>query len=204
MWFSLEGFRASRRKQTPLKGLEEGASGGGRKTTKKPRAHEWPLPGFEGRGGTPCLPRAAAPTSGGIGPQKQSQTSGVGWGEVGGRPQAQRDRGAPAAALELPGRGKARSAPPRQRHPRTVTATSPPPLLTGAGSRAPGPQVPGRPVPPYLAGSGCGAAPHVPVPHLPVRHAAVRPHRATAAEAASGIRPHRPGGTQAATGRRSL
>lgn len=40
-------------------------------------------PRLRGAGGTPCLPRAAAPTSGGIGEQKQSQTSRVVWGEVG-------------------------------------------------------------------------------------------------------------------------
>ena len=83
MWFSLEGFRASRRKQNHLKGLEEGASGGKKTKNKKTKSPPVDPPRLRGAGGTPCLPRAAAPTSGGIGEQKQSQTSRVVWGEVG-------------------------------------------------------------------------------------------------------------------------
>lgn len=65
---------------------------------------------------------------------------------MGERPQAQRDREPPAAALSLPAAGRPGSAPDAAAGtpgaPRTVTATSPPPLLMGAGSRAPSPRSP--------------------------------------------------------------
>lgn len=61
MWFSLEGFRASRRKQNHLKGLEEGASGGGKKQkTKKTKSPRVDPPGLRGAGGHSLPPQSGS------------------------------------------------------------------------------------------------------------------------------------------------
>lgn len=186
---------------------------------KEPTALEWILPGSAGS--LPASPGDQpiflARSGGGRYSDFLSQSPNLRRKE--GRPQTRRHEGVPTPPLSLPlgaGPVSARTPPPAHLSraprppPRTVTATSPRPAAPlpaphGLSSRGPGPPPPaqpGRPVPPYLAGGGCGdssAAPHVPVPHFPVRHAAVRPHRATAA-AASGPRPHRPDSTRRKAG----
>ena len=81
MWFSLEGFRASRRKQNPLKGLEEGASGGVKKKTKSPRVP----PGLRGAGWARLAsPEPQHPLLAGSGSRSRARPPGWGgvkWGE---------------------------------------------------------------------------------------------------------------------------
>ena len=62
MWFSLEGFRASRRKQNHLKGLEEGASGGGKKNKKQKNQEPTSGPSQAPRGRGHSLPPQSGST----------------------------------------------------------------------------------------------------------------------------------------------
>lgn len=182
---SLEGFRASRRKQNHLKGLEEGPPGEGKNKNKKTKSPRVDPPGLRGAGGCSCLPERQHPLLAGSGGRSRGQTSRVGgvarWGK---RPQAQRDREPQRPPLSLPGRRKAgqrQDAAAGTPEPRGRSPTSPAASLMGAGSRAPSPRSPAarslRTWPAEAAAARrCSSA--YPF-HFPVRHPAVRPHRAT-------------------------
>lgn len=86
MWFSLEGFRASRRKQNHLKGLEEGASGGGKKNKKQKKQEptSGPSRAPRGRGALPASPERQHPLLAGSGSRSRARppgSGGVRWGK---------------------------------------------------------------------------------------------------------------------------
>lgn len=200
-----EGFRASRRKQNHLKGLEEELGGEKTKTNQEPTSGPSRAP----RGSTPLPPRAAAPTSGGSGSRSRARPPGrVGrWG----KDLRRREIGEPQRPpLSLPAAGRpgqrqdaaAGTPEPRGRSPRPPRR-----LLMGAGSRAPSPWSPAaRSLRTWPAEAAAAAALLLTYPFRTSPFATQLFARTGRREQQQppGIRPHRPGGTQAATGRRSL